>query len=135
MAVTAVVGLLVAVGVAHDHYFWERAWRDTPPSDVRLAMARSIDAHTLPGERVAVVGFGWSPEVLYYARRKGITFTDAVTTATTLAAIDGSYRLLAVSPSVPPSLPCGGARPLAVRPRGRAGHVPRGRAEVVTSAT
>ena len=76
VAVTAVVGLLVAVGVVHDHYYWERAWRDTPPSDVRLAMARSIEAHTLPGERVAVVGFDWSPEVLYYARRKGIMFTD-----------------------------------------------------------
>jgi hypothetical protein len=104
VAITAVVGLLVAVGVAHDHYFWERAWRDTPPSDARLAMARSIEANTLPGERVAVIGLDWSPEVLYYARRKGIMFTDGVTTATTLAAIDGSYRLLAVAPAVPAPL-------------------------------
>ena len=80
---------------------------------LRLATARSIEAHTLPGERVAVVGFDWSPEVLYYARRKGIMFTDGITTATTLAAIDGSYRLLAVSPPVPVGAARGGARPLA----------------------
>ena len=104
MAVAAVVGLLVAVGVAGDHYFWERAWRDTPRSDVRLAMARSIEAHTLPSDRVAVLGLDWSSEVLYYARRKGIMFAGKVPIATTLAAIDGSYRLLAVTPAVPVEL-------------------------------
>ena len=103
-AVATLVGLLVLIGVAHDHYYWERSWYEIPPSDGRLVVARSIDAHTVPSDRVAVLGLDWSPEVLYYARRKGIMFSEGVTTATTLASIDRSYRLLAIAPNVLPSL-------------------------------
>jgi hypothetical protein len=48
---------------------------------------------------VAVLGFDWSPEVLYYARREGIAFPSNMIMATALAAVDGSYRVVAFAPN------------------------------------
>jgi hypothetical protein len=102
--VVVCIGLLMAVGVALDHFYWEQSWRGVPSNDVRLATARRIDAHSRPDERVAVLGFDWSPEVLYYARREGIAIPSNMVMATALAAIDGSYRVVALAPNADPVL-------------------------------
>jgi hypothetical protein len=99
--VLAVIGMLVVGGLALDGAYWRQSWKTIDRDDPRLAIARSISEHSRRDEPVAVVGFDWSPEVLYYARRKGTMFWSGVSRAETLATLDTSYRLVAISDDEP----------------------------------
>jgi Dolichyl-phosphate-mannose-protein mannosyltransferase len=102
-AVLAVIGMVVGAALALDSEYWRRSWRSIDPDDSRLVLARSITAHSDPDQPVAVLGFDWSPIVLYYARRKGTMFSSGVSRAETLAALDSSYQLVAISSDEPPA--------------------------------
>lgn len=101
VATGTVLGALLVVGLALDTTYWRQAFDEIPASDNRLVVAEAIRANSTPAERVAVVGYDWSPEVLYYARRKGTMFSSGVTDAVTLGTLDESYRLLVITSRVP----------------------------------
>lgn len=63
--------LLVAVSLATTRGYWTPIYRDVEDPESVLPLAREIDAATRADDLVAVAGKGWSPAVLYYARRRG----------------------------------------------------------------
>ena len=101
VAAAAVLGVLIGGALLVDAPYWRQAFTEIPASDSRLVVADAIRAHSSPSELVAVVGYDWSPEVLYYARRKGTMFSSGVTDSVTLETLDESYRLLVITSRVP----------------------------------
>jgi hypothetical protein len=69
-AVAAVAWLAFAFGARDDG--WKRATHSIGAEDGRLEIAARIDRATTPDEWVVLTGLDWSPEVLYYARRRGL---------------------------------------------------------------
>jgi hypothetical protein len=68
--VVAVAWLGFAFGARDDG--WARATDHIGAEDGRLEIAARIDRATTPDELVVLAGLDWSPEVLYYARRRGL---------------------------------------------------------------
>lgn len=55
-----------------EHPYWALAYTSiTPKNNATLAAAQSLAGHTAPTDLVVVDGYDWSPEILYYARRRG----------------------------------------------------------------
>jgi len=66
-----VAGLaLVCAPFAWSVSYWGSGYANVGDAE-QLALAREIDAVTSPDDYVAIVGYDWSPSVLYYAHRRG----------------------------------------------------------------
>jgi Dolichyl-phosphate-mannose-protein mannosyltransferase len=75
-AIALVAGLLLAAStVGFDYGYWRHSYDDDPDSKT-LALARQLDSVSRPEDRIGVVGFDWSPALLYYADRWGLMVVD-----------------------------------------------------------
>jgi Dolichyl-phosphate-mannose-protein mannosyltransferase len=96
----AVVGLVaVAFTLWASHGYWERVYNeDSDPMDV-MPVAREVESLTRPDDVVAMVGFDWSPAILYYAHRRGHMQADAGGDSSIEQLHDAGYRhLVAADP-------------------------------------
>ena len=100
LLVTAVGGVVVAVGIAEERGYWKVAYQ--PQS---LPIARDVQAVTPPSDFVLTQGLDWNPAVLYYARRRGRmlpTWFPSSLVATVVARAEQSdYHTLAVEGNDP----------------------------------
>src|SRR5207248_6529932 len=100
LLVTAVGGVVVAVGIAEERGYWKVAYQ--PQS---LPIARDVQAVTPPSDFVLTEGLDWNPAVLYYARRRGRmlpTWFPSSLVATVVARAEQSdYHTLAVEGNDP----------------------------------
>ena len=76
LGIAAVVGLLVVSStLVLGHNYWRLVAADDP-SPRTLELAREVQSHTRPNDRVGVAGLDWSPAVLYYANRWGLMVVE-----------------------------------------------------------
>jgi len=52
--------------------YWGRQFIPTDDPQQIIPAAQFVDAHTQPGELVALAGDDWDPSIFYYARREGL---------------------------------------------------------------
>jgi hypothetical protein len=73
VAVVACVAtaVLVVLSLEFGRTYWLRIHGGDDDTSV-LPLARELQHHTQPDERIAVYGLDWSPAVLYYAHRRGL---------------------------------------------------------------
>lgn len=92
-AVAALVVVSAALAVWENRGNWARAWTagDTFPI---LGTADELAARTSPDELIAVLGLDWSPELLYYARRRGTMVRASDLPAEGLARLSDEHRFL-----------------------------------------
>jgi len=69
-----VLSLVVGWGVTlHlSQGYWGRQFIPTDDPQQIIPAAQFVDAHTQPGELVALAGDDWDPSIFYYARREGL---------------------------------------------------------------
>ena len=94
-AALVVLGIWVATTLAFEEPYWRLAYTTiTPSNNETLAIAQSLASVTAPNDLVVIDGFDWSPEVLYYARRRGtmLRFVDPQV----LDGIPLSYRAMLI---------------------------------------
>jgi len=91
--------VLLIVTVAASSGYWRA--RDRVETGAALAFAEPLANATRPHEEPLVVGLhGWSPDVLYYARRRGLTLEDGFIGTDLLHRQRDRYRvLLSANPS------------------------------------
>ncbi|HYK99121.1 MAG TPA: glycosyltransferase family 39 protein [Candidatus Acidoferrales bacterium] len=98
----AVVGALVVATIAaslwYDSGYWTRTYDNAYDPGGLAAPARLIAADTRPTDDVLVVGLGYDPTVLYYAKRDGLMLTNENLSNELLRSIPhGLYRTMFVS--------------------------------------
>ncbi len=94
----AAAGMVVMWTMTAD--YWGLAYRGTYDSELVLPRARELAALTRPDDFVVMVGRGFDPDVLYYARRRGLQLTfpnpplgGNATAAVFRALPQGPYRI------------------------------------------
>lgn len=70
LVVAALVTVSTAAAVWQNRGNWARAWTDADTFST-LRTADELADRTSPDELIVVLGLDWSPELLYYARRRG----------------------------------------------------------------
>lgn len=98
VAAAAAVGLLAVVAVlVHSRGYWLRIYdAEHDPSGV-MPVAREVETHTRPDDVVAMVGYDWSPSILYYARRRGHMTPRLLEGSSIRRLHDAGYRFLVVA--------------------------------------
>jgi len=77
VALVGGIATIVVAWVALTGY-WRPGFRKVADPHGVLPLARQISAETDPSQLVAIVGRDWSPEILYYARRRGLMVPTGV---------------------------------------------------------
>ena len=96
IAVSAVVALHLATSVhAGKESYWAQAHADDPSPWLR-PFVQEVVTNTRPGDAVGVVGLDWSPELLYYADRRGLMVVDQLQETMYDAMRADGYRYLFV---------------------------------------
>jgi hypothetical protein len=88
--------ILTASSFARGPDYWRAAYVDDP-APVTLELAREVDAHTEPPDRVGVVGLDWAPTLLYYAHRWGLMVPEGQREVAYDALHAQGYRYLVVT--------------------------------------
>jgi len=94
--VAATAGTLIVWGLTTlwlTHPYWGLAYSHlTPANNETLATAASLAERSAPSDLVVMDGYDWSPEILYYARRRGtmLRWPDPAV----LQSVAPSYRVM-----------------------------------------
>ena len=87
--------LLVSSTLVLGHSYWQHIATDDPDPRT-LDLAREVQTHTQPNDRVGVAGLDWSPAVLYYANRWGLMVVEGDERVAYDAMHANDYRYLLV---------------------------------------